>query len=137
METILVVDDEESVRMLLRRVIEDMGHRVLAAADAASALETLERERVRVVFCDMQMPGPDGAWLIDQILKRFPDTPVAVATGLVEMDPNITLREGVVGYIVKPFRYAAVAEVIRAAMEPRRKAQPHPRDLDLDAFDAV
>jgi len=81
------------------------------------------------------MPGRDGVWLVDQIVTRFPGTPVALATGLTEMDPQVTLRAGVVGYVVKPFKRSALADVIRAALVA---APPEPaRDFDLTAFDLM
>src|SRR3546814_14789563 len=58
---------------------------------------------VSLALVDVRMPGHDGVWLVDQVVTRFPDTPVALATGLLEMDPQVKLRPGVVGYVIKPF----------------------------------
>ncbi len=135
MKPILIVDDDEGVRTLLRRVIEDIGHQVVEAADANAALEVLQTTKVGLALCDIRMPGRDGVWLMDQILARFPGTPVALATGLVEMDPNVTLRRCVVGYIVKPFNRAAVAELLRVAAEPPPSGPI--RTIDLAALDAI
>ena len=135
MKTILIVDDDPGVRALLRRVIGDMGYQVVEAGDALSALELLEQGSVSLALCDVRMPGRDGVWLVDQILTRFPGTPVALATGLLEMDPHVTLRSGVVGYVVKPFKRADLAEVIRAALEA---PSPEPvKEIDLEALDAI
>jgi CheY-like chemotaxis protein len=135
MKNILVVDDDAGVRGLLRRVIGDMGYRVTEAEDAMSALEVLEEKNVSLALVDVRMPGRDGVWLVDQIVTRFPGTPVALATGLTEMDPNVTLRAGVVGYVVKPFKRDALADVIRAALVA---APPEPaKDFDLTAFDLM
>jgi CheY-like chemotaxis protein len=112
-----------------------MGYRVTEAEDAISALEVLEHKDVSLALVDVRMPGRDGVWLVDQIVTRFPGTPVALATGLTEMDPNVTLRAGVVGYVVKPFKRDALADVIRAALVA---APPEPaRDFDLTAFDLM
>ncbi len=135
MKPILIVDDDDGVRTLLRRVIEDIGHTVVEAADAMSALDVLQTTKVGLALCDIRMPGRDGVWLMDQILSRFPGTPVALATGLLEMDPAVTLRRGVVGYIVKPFNRAAVVELLRVAAEPP-PATPA-RIIDLSALDAM
>ena len=135
MKNILVVDDDAGVRGLLRRVIGDMGYRVTEAEDAISALEVLEQNDVSLALVDVRMPGYDGVWLVDQIVTRFPGTPVALATGLMEMDPHVTLRAGVVGYVVKPFQRTALADVIRAALVA---APPQPaKEFDLTAFDLV
>jgi DNA-binding NtrC family response regulator len=135
MKTILVVDDDAGVRGLLRRVIGDMGFRVVEAGDALAALDVMEAEDVSLAFVDIRMPGRDGVWLVDQIVTRHPGTPVAVATGLGEMDPQVTLRAGVVGYVMKPFKRADLADVIRAA---ERATPPEPvRELDFAVFDAL
>lgn len=135
MKTILVVDDDPGIRGLLRRVIGDMGFEVAEAADALSALEVLERSDISLAFVDIRMPGRDGVWLVDQIVTRYPRVPVAVATGLSEMDPHVTLRPGVVGYVVKPFRRADLAEVIRIALTAR-PAQPA-ADVDFATLDLM
>jgi CheY-like chemotaxis protein len=135
MKPILIVDDDEGVRTLLRRVIEDLGHTTVEAGDAVSALDVLRTTPVALALCDIRMPGRDGVWLMDQILARFPGTPVALATGLLEMDPAVTLRRGVIGYIVKPFNRAAVAELLRVAAEPVPAAPV--RAIDLAALDTL
>jgi CheY-like chemotaxis protein len=135
MKTILVVDDDFGVRQVLRRVLEDLGHQVHEAEDAVQALEVMKGVRVDLALCDVLMPGHDGVWLTDQILARYPQTPVALVTGLLEMDPAVTLRAGVVGYIVKPFRREAIVDVLKAAFEPRPRVR---RDaIDLAALDSL
>jgi CheY-like chemotaxis protein len=135
MKNILVVDDDAGVRGLLTRVIGDMGYRVTVAEDAVSALDVLEQKDVSLALVDVRMPGRDGVWLVDQIVTRFPGTPVALATGLTEMDPQVTLRAGVVGYVVKPFKRSALADVISAALVA---PAPEPaRAFDLTSFDLL
>ena len=133
MKTILVVDDDYGVRTLLRRLLEDMGHRVEEAESALHALDVLKTVPVNLVFCDVMMPGHDGIWLTDQILSRHPGTPVALATGLLEMDPTVTLRAGVVGYLVKPFKRAAIVDLLRDAFD--KPPRPAPTDIDLATLD--
>ena len=135
MKTILVVDDDAGVRGLLRRVITDMGYQVAEAGDAMAALDVLEHTEVSLAFVDIRMPGRDGVWLVDQIVARYPATPIALATGLQEMDPHVTLRAGVVGYVVKPFKRADLAQVIKIA-EAAKPARPA-LEFDLTAFDLM
>jgi CheY-like chemotaxis protein len=135
MKTILVVDDDDGVRALLHRVIDGLGHRVLDASSALEALDVLKTERVDLALCDVMMPERDGIWLMEQIFSRHAGTPVALATGLMEMDPAVTLRPGVVGYIVKPFRYAAIVALLKDAFASPAPVRPAPVDLAaLDAF---
>jgi CheY-like chemotaxis protein len=131
-KSILVVDDDPGVRALLRQVIGDMGYHVAEAADAISALEVLDRGAVDFALCDVRMPGRDGVWLVDQITTRFPRVPVALATGLLEMDPHVTLRPGVVGYVTKPFKREDIALVIDTALNVQPVA-PRARG-DVAAF---
>jgi CheY-like chemotaxis protein len=135
MKPILVVDDDAGVRSVLRKVIESMGHEVLEAGDSLSALDVLSRGQIGLALCDIRMPGRDGVWLVDQILTRFPSTPVALATGLMEMDPHVTLRQGVVGYVTKPFKRQEIADVIRLAAAAKPSAPPRP--FDLETFEVI
>ena len=135
MKPILVVDDDPGVRGLLRQVIQGMGHPVTEADDAMSALEVLERSEVGLALCDVRMPGRDGVWLVDQIVTRFPGTPVALVTGLMEMDPHVTLRRGVVGYVVKPFTRDDLDRVVRAALTATPQA--HAGEIDFASLDAL
>jgi DNA-binding NtrC family response regulator len=118
---ILVVDDDRSVRDLLRRGIEAMGHVVQDAADAHAALRVLEQREVALVLCDMSMPGNDGVWLVDQIAMRFPGVPIVLATGLVDIDPRTVIRPCVVGQITKPFTFEPLEGLIKTAEEWRAK----------------
>jgi CheY-like chemotaxis protein len=131
-KSILVVDDDPGVRALLRQVIGGMGHQVEEAGDAMSALEMMEHGTVGFALVDVRMPGRDGVWLVDQIVTRFPHVPVALATGLLEMDPHVTLRPGVVGYVTKPFIREDLAIVIKAALNAQ--AVVPPMRMDVAAF---
>src|SRR5262245_55471977 len=95
--TILVVDDDEGVRKLLTRWVTAMGHDAKVAPDAETALEMMGKWPIDVALCDIRMPGHDGIWLVEQMRSLFPAIAVVLATGLLEMDPMVTLRPGVVG----------------------------------------
>jgi DNA-binding NtrC family response regulator len=128
--TILVVDDDDGVRKVLSRWVADMGYDVKAAEGADRALELIRECPIDVALCDVRMPGHDGVWLIGQMSRLYPDVAIVVATGLMEMDPMITLRPGVVGYIVKPFNRDDLEKVVKRGMAERkrlvaeRRAQP-------------
>src|SRR5918912_1216052 len=121
--TILVVDDDEGVRRVLSRWVSEMGYAVKSAEDADTALEIVRECPIDVALVDVRMPGHDGIWLLDQISRFYPDIAVVFATGLLEMDPMITLRPGVVGYIVKPFNRDDLMKVIRRGIAERRRIQ--------------
>ena len=138
---VLVVDDDEGVRRVLTRWVADMGYTVHAAADADSALDMMRDCPFDVALLDVRMPGHDGIWLLDQIRRLFPTITTVLATGLMEMDPMVTLRPGVVGYIVKPFNREDLAQVIGRGMVERKRLQAEHRsnprllsDVTLEGF---
>jgi DNA-binding NtrC family response regulator len=125
--SVLLVDDDDGVRKVLTRWSVDLGHQVQAAANAEEAMEIMRRGIIDVAVCDVRMPGHDGVWLVDQIRRNYPYTSIVMATGLTELDPMVTLRSGVVGYIVKPFDRAELDDVLQrglAACSQRSKARP-------------
>src|SRR5262245_15402931 len=113
---VLVVDDDEGVRKLLARWISDLGYAVRSAGDAGAALDVIRDWPIDIALCDVRMPGRDGIWLTNEIRRMFPDVAVALATGVVEMDPMVTLQPGVVGYIVKPFSREDVQQVVERGL---------------------
>ena len=121
--TILVVDDDEGVRKVLSRWVADMGYAVKAAADADTALEIMRECPIDVALCDVRMPGHDGIWLLEQVCRFYPEIAIVLATGLVEMDPMVTLRPGVVGYIVKPFNREDLEKIVKRGMAERKRLQ--------------
>ena len=102
MPTVLVVDDEASIRELLRRILRE-GYTVADAHDGPSALAAISAHSPHVVFLDVHMPGENGLWLADQIQQQFPTSATVLATG----DPNIStadrLRRGIISCLLKPF----------------------------------
>ncbi|MGE0447212.1 MAG: response regulator [Vicinamibacterales bacterium] len=130
--TVLIVDDDDGVRRVLTRWVGDLGHQVLVACDADAALELMGQNAVDVALCDVKMPGRDGIWLVDQLRRGYPRTSIVMATGLTELDPMVTLRPGVVGYIVKPFNRDELDAVIQkglAACPQGPAAPPRPQGL--------
>ena len=121
--TILVVDDDEGVRKVMTRWVSEMGYTVKAAADADTALTMMRECPIDVALCDIRMPGHDGIWLLEQVCRFYPDIAIVLATGLMEMDPMVTLRPGVVGYVVKPFNREDLAKVILRGMAERKRLQ--------------
>jgi DNA-binding NtrC family response regulator len=138
---VLVVDDDEGVRRVLTRWVAEMGYTVHASADADGALDVMREHPIDVALVDVRMPGHDGIWLLDQVRRLFPEIATVLATGLMELDPMVTLRPGVVGYIVKPFNREDLAQVIKRGIEERKRLQAehrsHPRllpDAVLEGF---
>src|SRR5262245_42051969 len=112
--TVLVVDDEPGVRFALTEVLSDRGHRVIAAASGAEALELLDG--VDVVVTDLAMPGMDGLELVQQIAARAPALPVILVTAHgSEQVLRIASSRGVCRCVPKPFDIDELARVIEQA----------------------
>ena len=121
---ILVVDDREENRMVIRYLFDEPGHRVLEAADGAAGLELARKERPDCILLDLSMPGLSGFEVLDQLAgdPRTREIPVIILTatgdGLESMDR--VLRAGAVDYIRKPISPQKVAIRVRGAIERRR-----------------
>jgi len=114
--TVVVVDDEESIRTLLARVLEQMGCVVHEAADADEALKVMKSAPPHMALVDIRMPGHDGVWLIERMATLYPATAIVIATGVRDLDPHLTLRPGVSGYVVKPFVVEDVRKAVKHAL---------------------
>jgi excisionase family DNA binding protein len=101
---ILVVDDEEVVRLLFKETLEELGHKVITAENATSALEVVKQQDLDLVFLDLKMPGMDGAELFHHIKAAKPRLPVAIITGYPDSDMMArALAQGPFGVMNKPF----------------------------------
>ena len=122
--TILVVDDDEPVRMVLGRWVQTLGHGLLAASSAEEAVELLEKNEVDLALLDVKLPGAlDGIWLSDMIRKHYPHIAVILVTGLQTLDAGVARRPGVVAHVVKPFVYQEISNAIKTGLNWRaRKA---------------
>ena len=116
MALILIVDDEYSVRQVLARWIQAVGHEVLEAESADAALQVMEKQPAAVVFSDIQMPRHDGLWLTAELRKRYRNTAVVLATQVSRVAPRISMQAGVLAYLVKPFSRESVIDALEAAL---------------------
>ena len=118
--TVLVVDDEEGICRLLAKMLEREGYAVDIALSAEAALEAMQRFAADVALCDIRMPGRGGVWLIEQLQQQYPHTAIVIATGLRNLDPRLTLKPGIIGYLVKTFEVEQVQEVVQKAVDAVR-----------------
>jgi DNA-binding NtrC family response regulator len=120
MPKILIVDDEESLRMTLAANLELEDFDVLEADTAERALEILERERVDIVLSDIRMPGVGGIELLRQVHRRGLDVPVVLMTAFTdESSIRDAMGNGVFAVLGKPFDMEhAVGTLLRAKARP-------------------
>ena len=81
MATILVIDDEQSIRGLLREVLEKAGHRVFEASDGRHGLTLYQKESIDLVITDILMPGTDGLEATLQLTREYLDVKIIAITG--------------------------------------------------------
>ncbi len=119
---ILVVDDEESILLLLKRILEDDGYQVLTARDGREALTAAEARRPDLVITDLRMPRMDGLRLMEEYGKRYSDVDFIVLTAYGTIESAIqSMKMGALDYILKPLREPEeIRAVIRRAFERRR-----------------
>jgi len=122
-QTILVVEDEASIRLAISEYLTEQGFTVFQAAGASGAIDVISHHpEIDLVFTDLAMPGDmDGLDLVDWVLKRRPGLPVFVTSGvwgrvstMAEYSRNQSLS-----YFVKPYPYDALAKKIRQVIEER------------------
>ena len=108
--TVLVVDDEASIRLLCRINLELDGHRVLEAATLGEAREALGEEP-SLVLLDLHVGTDDGLDLLTEIRQEHPEMRVVLLTGTVDLGP--TERKLADGVLLKPFTLEELASTVR------------------------
>ncbi len=103
-KTILIVEDDESLRRVLEFNLEEVGYRVLTASTGESGLETFRTERPPLVITDIQMPGISGIEVLKAIKKETPETLVIVITAYGSVEKAVeAMKLGAYDYLTKPF----------------------------------
>jgi DNA-binding response OmpR family regulator len=114
MATVMVVDDEERIRGLLTRSLSSEGHRVITAADAATAIDSLRAAAVDLVLLDLVMPGPNGLTVLKAMSDRRDNTPVIVLSGVTDVGTHVqALDHGAVDVVTKPFSMTELLARVR------------------------
>ncbi len=102
-DTILLVDDEEDIRDILKLTLTDRGYSVLTAENGAQGLKLFKEHRPPIVISDIKMPGMDGITLLEKIKNEDPDAEIIMITGHGDMNLAInSFRREAVEFIVKP-----------------------------------
>ena len=117
-KNILVIDDESTVRALLKEIIMDMNYGFFEAARAEKGLKILEKEEISLVFLDIQLPNTNGLDILPKIKDLYPNTPVYLISAFHNMErviKNMNLK--VDGSIPKPFDIYKINEIVESELE--------------------
>lgn len=112
--TVLIVDDNELIRMTLRTVLRNAGLEVVGeAADGEKALAQLELMRINLVCLDVVMPRMNGLEVLAEIRARHPEVKVLMVTGQADRETiQAAISGGAQGIILKPFREKQIHDTL-------------------------
>ena len=113
MSRVLVIDDDDVVRMLVVEILESAGHEVIAAEGAERALGLLENSDFDLVVSDVVMPGLSGLELLEIVRQRRASLPIVLVTGAGTYDTlSQALTRGAAGLVTKPFSHAELQAAV-------------------------
>src|SRR6516165_5888501 len=117
-KTILVVDDDESLRRVTQLQLEEAGYSVVTASNGGEALALVEAENPALVITDLKMPGLSGLELLAKIRDSYPEISVVLITAYGTVQTAVeAMKAGAYDYITKPIDYEELVLVVNRAME--------------------
>jgi len=118
-ETVLVVEDDESVRSMIREVLESQGYRVLTAVNGREAIDELDRtkEDVSLIMTDVVMPEMDGREMWECLEGRGYRVPLIVMSGFPQGRDSGEFLRGAAAYLQKPFGPREIARAVRLTLD--------------------
>jgi two-component system cell cycle sensor histidine kinase/response regulator CckA len=135
-ETVLLVEDEESVRELVRVTLASRGYKVLEAENGECGLQIAEdfKEQIDILITDVVMPGIGGRELAKKLLSLRPDISVLYLSGYTE---DAVVTQGAVGpaiaFLQKPFTLQNLAKKVRDVLRARCASTPNPKSIAKSA----
>lgn len=123
MDTILVIEDKESMLTMLRKTLEGEGLQVIPAQDGAEGIRRLSDERIGLVLTDLKLPKKDGFEVLKAAKEENPLLPVIVMTAYGTIENAVrAVKEGAYDFLAKPFDTEHLLVLIRRALESYRIA---------------
>lgn len=115
---LLIVDDEEGIRISLRGILEDEGHTVFDVGSAEEGLAFLEKTDVDLMFLDIWLPGMDGLAMLDKVHGLYPSIPVLMISGHGTIETAVAaIKRGAHDFIEKPLSLEKVLIAVERALE--------------------
>lgn len=131
---ILIVDDDDGIRRLMRRVLSRSGHECVEAANARAARRLLEEQAFELILTDMTMPGDSGLELLRDLRETHPDVATIMVTARDDRAlADAALDLGASGYVVKPFGINEIITNVSNALRRRvLEIESRSRELTLE-----
>jgi len=119
-KTVLVVDDEKSMRLVLSATLKREGYEVETAADGFEALDLMKKKDISVVVTDLKMPRLGGIGLLRRVMEKYPSVPVIIITAHGTIENAVeAVKKGAFDYITKPFDQEDLKNVITKAVQTK------------------
>ena len=120
MTRILIVDDEETIRLALRKFLRSRGYEVEIAGSGDQALQILDKQSFSLMLCDVRMPGMTGVQVVPQALGRDPDLAIIMLTAVNDAaTATEVLSAGASDYLMKPVELADLQQAVDRALLKR------------------
>jgi len=119
--TILVIDDDDSVRKVLSAALEDEGYEVETAETGRKAVEMSRRSFYNMALIDIRLPDMEGTKLLSELKDTTPKMRKIIVTGYPSMQNAIeAVKRGANDYVVKPFKMESVLETVKAQLKEQQ-----------------
>jgi DNA-binding NtrC family response regulator len=132
---VLIVDDEETIRLALRKFLRSRGYEVEIAGSGEQALQILSKQSFSLMLCDVRMPGLTGVQVVPQARARDADLAIIMLTAVNDAaTATDALSHGAMDYLVKPIELAELQRAVERAAHrrhlemERRRVEEHIRD---------
>jgi DNA-binding NtrC family response regulator len=123
MDTILIIEDKESMRAMLKQTLEGEGYEVMTAQDGAEGIKRLSDERIGLVLTDLKLPKKDGFDVLKAAKQENPILPVIVMTAFGTIETAVkAVKEGAYDFLTKPFDTEHLLVLIKRALDTTRVA---------------
>jgi two-component system, NtrC family, response regulator HydG len=127
MQTVLIIDDDRDMCLLLKRFLTRHGYEVLEAYNGKKALEILESTEPSLVMCDFRLEDMEGNVLLGKIKERYPHLPVIIITGYSDIKIAVeVMKMGAYDYITKPLFPDEILVTIKKALEDSERGESSP-----------
>jgi len=138
MPSILVVDDELSMREFLKILLEKEGYQVTTAANASSVIDLIQDQDFDLVLSDIRMPGMGGLTLLEKIKEVNNSVPVIMITAYASPDNAVVaMKSGAFDYITKPFKVDEIIKIIKSAISATVPGKTGEVAATADSFEGI